>query len=78
MMKTTFTKTEESGGTLSAYAPGSSSDGEWHVNDNARLVVRQYDKVNWGNKPFTVGVFENSGKYYWKIGQEFQELLSIE
>ena len=77
MMKMTFTKTEESGGTLSAYAPRSSTDGKWHVNDSARLV-RQYDKITWGNKPFTVGVFENNGKYYWKIGEEFQELLKIE
>jgi len=77
MMKITFKKTEESGGTLSAYGPRSSGDGQWHVTDNARLV-RQYDNVRWGNKPFPVGVFENNGKYFWKIGEEFQELLSIE
>lgn len=77
MMKVTFTKKEEYGGTLSAYASRSSSDGKWNITDNARLV-RQYDRVSWGNKPFTVGVFENNGKYYWKIGEEFQELLKIE
>lgn len=76
MMKITFTKTEEAGGNLTAFSK-SSTEGKWYVNDNARLV-RQYDKVSWGNKPFTVGVFENNGKYYWKIGEEFQELVSIE
>lgn len=77
LMKTTFKKTEDSGGTLSAYAPGGSSDGKWQVNDNGRLV-RQYERVAWGNKPFSVGVFENNGKYHWKIGEEFQELIKIE
>ena len=77
MMKMTFTKTEEFGGTISAYSPSSSSDGKWHVTDSAKLV-RQYDKVSWGNKPFAVAVYENNGKHYWKIGEEFQELVSIE
>jgi hypothetical protein len=77
MNKITFTKTEESGGNLSAFSSKSSSDGKWYVNDNSRLV-RQYDRVAWGNKPFGVSVFENKGKYYWKIGEVFQELLSIE
>lgn len=77
MMKITFTKTEESGGNLSAFSSKSSTDGKWYVNDKSRLI-RQYDKVAWGNKPFGVGVFENKGKYYWKIGEVFQELLSIE
>ena len=77
LMKITFKKTEDSGGTLSAYAPRGSSDGKWQVNDNGRLV-RQYERVAWGNKPFSVGVSENNGKYYWKIGEEFQELLAIE
>jgi len=73
----TFTKTEESGGNLSAISTKSSTDGKWYVNDKSRLV-RQYDRVAWGSKPFGVGVFENKGKYYWKIGEVFQELLSIE
>jgi len=76
-MKLNFTKSEEAGGTLSAYAPGSSTDGKWSVNDAGRLV-RQYDKVSWGNKPFSVGVFESGGKYAWKLGGEFQELLTIQ
>jgi hypothetical protein len=77
MMKTTFTKTEEFGGNLSAFSSKSSSDGKWYVNDKSRLI-RQYERVAWGNKPISVGVFENKGKYYWKIGEVFQELLSIE
>lgn len=77
MNKITFTKTEEFGGNLSAFSTKSSTDGKWYVNDKSRLV-RQYDRVAWGNKPFGVGVFENKGKYYWKIGEVFQELLSID
>ena len=73
----TFTKTDDAGGNLVAYMPKSSTNGTWYVNDNSRLV-RQYEKVSWGNKPFTVGVFERGGKYYWKIGEVFQELISIE
>lgn len=75
--KITFTKTEEFGGTLSAFSTKSSTDGKWYVNDKSRLV-RQYERVAWGNKPISVAVFENNGKYYWKIGEVFQELLSIE
>jgi hypothetical protein len=77
MMKITFTKTEESGGNLTAFSTRSSSQGKWHVNDGSKLV-RQYDVAAWGNKPFSVGVFEKNGKYFWKLGEEFQELLSIE
>jgi len=77
MNKVTFKKTEEFGGNLIAYISARSSEGKWYVNDKSRLV-RQYEKVSWGNKPFSVGVFENDGKYYWKIGEEFQELVSIE
>ena len=77
MNKITFKKTEEFGGNLIAYISGHSSEGKWYVNDKARLV-RQYERVSWGNKPFSVGVFENDGKYFWKIGEEFQELVSIE
>jgi len=77
MNKITFTKTEEFGGNLSAFSTKSSTDGKWYVNDKSRLI-RQYDRIAWGNKPFGVSVFENKGKYYWKIGEVFQELLSIE
>lgn len=73
----TFTKTDDAGGNLVAYMQKSSSNGTWYVNDNSRLV-RQYERVSWGNKPFSVGVFESGGKYYWKIGEVFQELISIE
>lgn len=76
-MKISFSKTDDYAGNLSAFTNGSSSSGKWHVNENSRLV-RQYDNVRWGSKPFTVGVFENKGKFYWKIGEEFQELISIE
>lgn len=75
--KITFTKTEEFGGTLSAFSTKSSTDGKWYVNDKSRLV-RQYERVAWGTKPISAGVFENNGKYYWKLGEVFQELLSIE
>ena len=77
IVKITFTKQEKSGGNLSAFSSKSSTDGTWNVNDKSRLI-RQYERVAWGNKPISVGVFENKGKYYWKIGEVFQELLSIE
>src|ERR1035437_9228243 len=71
LMKITFKKTEESGGSLSAFAPGSSTDGKWHVNDQSRLV-RQYDSPKWGNKPFAASVVEKSGKYFLKLGEVYQ------
>jgi len=77
-----FTKTEESGGTLTAYAhgrvSGSSSGGKWNVGDDSRLV-RQYDKVTWGNKPFPSRFVEKNGKYFVRFGTaEDHEIVKIE
>jgi hypothetical protein len=77
-----FTKTEESGGTLTAYAhgrvSGSSSGGKWYVRDDSRLV-RQYDKVTWGNKPFQSRIVEKNGKYFVRFGAaEDHEIVKIE
>ena len=80
-MEVNFTRTEESGGTLTAYTNGygsSSSDGKWHVNDDAKLV-RQYDKVKWGTKPFQCGIVMKDGKYFVRFGAaEDHEIVRIE
>ena len=80
-MEVNFTRTEESGGTLTAYTNGygsSSSDGKWHVNDDARLV-RQYDKVKWGTKPFQCSIVMKGGKYFVRFGAaDDHEIVTIE
>lgn len=77
-LETTFTKTEESGGTFTAYARGSSSSGKWSVDENARLV-RQYENIRWGDKPYRVSVVEKNGKYFVRFGaSEDHEIVTIE
>jgi hypothetical protein len=76
-LQTTFTKTDDSGGTLVAYSGRASSDGKWRVTEESRLV-RQYDSVKWGNKPFQSRIVEKSGKYYVRFGTaEDHEIASI-
>jgi hypothetical protein len=77
-LETTFTKTEESGGTLIAYSKASSSSGKWSVDDNAKLV-RQYDNFKWGDKPFRASIVEKNGKYFVRFGaSEDHEIVAIE
>jgi hypothetical protein len=76
-----FKKTEESGGTLIAYAHGTgsgSSSGKWNVKDDSKLV-RQYDMVKWGNKPFQSSIVEKNGKFFVRFGAaEDHEIVTIE
>jgi hypothetical protein len=76
-----FKKTDESGGTLMAYANGNtsgSSSGKWYVTDDSRLV-RQYDLVKWGNKPFQSTIVVKNGKYFVRFGAaEDHEIVTIE
>lgn len=77
-----FKKAEESGGTLMAYAHGSggsgSSSGKWYVKDDSKLV-RQYDRVNWGNRPFESSIVEKNGKFFVRFGAaEDHEIVTIE
>ncbi len=77
-LQITFTKSEESGGTLVAYASRSSSSGKWHVDDSGRLV-REYEMVKWGNKPFRSSIVEKNGKYFVRFGAaEDHEIVKIE
>jgi hypothetical protein len=80
-LEVSFKKTEESGGTLMAYAHGKgsgSSSGKWYVSDESRLV-RQYDMVKWGNKPFQSSIVEKNGKYFVRFGAaEDHEIVTIE
>jgi hypothetical protein len=76
-LHTTFTKTDDSGGTLVSYAGRSSSDGKWRVTEDSKLV-RQYESVKWGNKPFQSRIVEKSGKYYVRFGTaEDHEIVNI-
>jgi hypothetical protein len=81
LLQTTFKKTDESGGTLIAYAHGkgaSSSSGKWYVSDDAKLV-RQYDLVQWGNKPYRSSIVEKNGKYFVRFGAtEDHEIIKVE
>jgi hypothetical protein len=81
LLEITFKKTEEAGGTLMAYSHGkgsSSSSGKWFVTDDAKLV-RQYDRANWGNKPFPSRIVEINGKYFLRFGAaEDHVIIKIE
>jgi hypothetical protein len=80
-LQTTFKKTDASGGTLVAYAHGkgsSSSSGKWYVAEDARLV-RQYERVQWGDKPYFSSIVEKNGKYFVRFGAaEDHEIIKIE